>query len=297
MITIKSDHIIFKMTKDNKPAFTCHSGDVVTFFTLDCFSNKLIPEDSRLGVDNPRVSNPCTGPLFVEGALPGDTLKIEIIDIEVGETGVTIVGPNDGHIKNGLDDYEVIRVKIDNGDAKVTPVLSLPIEPMIGIIGVTPKEGYIPTALPGTHGGNMDCTQIKKGATVYLPVFIEGALLSIGDLHALMGDGEVGECGLEIEGRVDVKVSVISKVSKVGPIVSVDDKWITIASADTLQNASKDATNMMIDLLNDSGHIKLDTALILNLAANLKVCQICNRYKTVRMELSKECFLDQKIFD
>jgi len=297
MRTIKNDHIIFKMKKENKPALTCRSGDMVTFHTLDCFSNKLIPEESRLGVDNPRVSNPCTGPLFIKGALPGDTLKIEILDIEVGETGVTIVGPSDGHIENGLEDHEVIRVKVDNGYAEVTPTLSLPIEPMIGILGVAPKEGYIPTALPGTHGGNMDCTQIKKGAIVYLPVFVEGALLSIGDLHALMGDGEVGECGLEIEGKVVVKVSVLSQVSEVGPVVYVDDKWITIASADTLQKASEDATNMMIELLHRSGHSKMDTALILNLAANLKICQIVNRYKTARMELSKKYFLDKKIFD
>ncbi|MBI9011600.1 MAG: acetamidase/formamidase family protein [Clostridiales bacterium] len=295
--TFDNNHVVYRMAKDNKPALTCHSGEIIEIHTLDCFSNKLLPEGSRLGVDTLPNNNPCTGPLYIGDAYPGDTLKIEILDIVVGNLGVNLIGPSEVHVDNRLESYEVKRIPIIDGYAEVTPNLKLPVEPMIGVIGVSPKEGSLPTGLPGDHGGNMDCSQIKKGSTVYLPVFVEGALLSIGDLHALMGDGEIGGCGLEIEGKVVIQVTVVSDKTIPGPMVSIDDKWIIIASCNTLEEASVEATNRMLDLLIDFGGVnKEDASLILNLSGHLKICQLVNRLKTVRMELSKECFIDKKLF-
>lgn len=296
MKIIDSNHVVYRMTHDNKPALTCHSDEIIEFHTLDCFSNKLLAEGTRLGVDTLPNSNPCTGPLFIKSASPGDILKIEIIDIVVGDLGVNLIGPSEINIDNRLESYEVRRIPIVNGYAEITSNLKLPIEPMIGVIGGSPKEESLSTGLPGSHGGNMDCSQIKKGSTVYLPVYVEGALLSIGDLHALMGDGEIGGCGLEIEGKVVIQVTVISNKMIQGPIVSVDDNWITIASYKTLEEASIEATNMMLDLLIDHGGLnKKDASLILNLAGELKICQLVNRLKTVRMELSKTCFMNKDI--
>lgn len=290
MINIGTEYVVHKMSKENEPVAYCQSGDIVTFHTLDCFSNKLLPKGTKLGVDNPPQGNPATGPLYVQGAMPGDSLKVEIIDITVGPLGVSIIGSNIASFGNRLADTEIRRIPISGNMAKLTENLSLPIKPMIGVIGVSPQDSAIPTALPGVYGGNMDCSQIKKGAVLYLPVFTQGALLAIGDLHALMGDGEISECGLEIEGIVTVKVSVLPKTSRKAPALLVDSKWMTIASSKTLDEAAEEATYMMLQFLIDEvGMGAYDAAMIVSLCGNLVVCQKCNMYKTMRMELALDC--------
>lgn len=293
MINIGREHIIHTMSEENKPAAYCESGDVVTFQTYDCYGNKLLPENAIFGVDNPRLSNPATGPLFVKGAIPGDTLKVEILDILVGPLGVNVIGPSCECFINKLSEYEIRRMPVEGSLARLSNNLLVPIEPMIGVIGVAPKDTAIPTVLPGNHGGNMDCRQIKKGAVLYLPVFTEGALLALGDIHALMGDGEISENGLEIEGTAIVRISVLSGYKRKAPAVFVDNKWITIASRNTLDEAAEEATSMMYDFLIDEvGMDAYDAGLLLGLCSNLIVCQKCNMYKTVRMEFSLD-YLDQ----
>lgn len=290
MINISREYIIHTMSKENEPSAFCESGDIIAFQTFDCYGNKLLPENAKFGVDNPRLGNPATGPLFVKGAAQGDTLKVEIIDIIVGPIGINVIGPSCECLSNKLVEYEIRRIPIEGGIAKLSNNLSLPINPMIGVIGVAPLDSAISTYLPGNHGGNMDCSQIKKGAVLYLPVLTEGALLAMGDIHALMGDGEISENGLEIEGTAIVRVSVLPGLTRKAPAVCVDQKWMTIASCKTLDEAAEEATRMMYDFLIDEvGMEPYDAGLVLGLCGNLIICQKCNMYKTVRMELSLDC--------
>lgn len=286
MIIIKSENVVYKMSDKSEPVAYCESGDTVEFQTLDCFNNELLPKGAEYGVDNKSLGNPATGPLYIKGAKPGDTLKIEIIDILVGALGVNVIGPFSRGLKHKLTKYETKRIPVENGIAKFNDKLSMTIDPMIGVIGVAPAGEEISTIIPGVHGGNMDCRQIKKGAVLYLPVFAEGALLAIGDLHALMGDGEIGGCGLEIEGTVVVRVSILSDKKSTAPAVYVDGKWVAIASCKTLDEASEKATEMMLEfLINEVGMNDYDAGVLLSLCGNLVVCQKVNPNKTVRMEL------------
>ena len=295
MINVSREHIIHTMAKENEPSAYCQSGDIVAFHAFDCFGNKLLPGDAKFGVDNPPLGNPATGPLFVKGAEPGDTLKVEIMDILVGPIGINVIGPSIEGLRNRLVDFEIKRIPVEGNVAKLSDNLSIPIKPMIGVIGVAPLDNAMRTTLPGNHGGNMDCSQIKKGAVLYLPVLTEGALLAIGDIHALMGDGEISENGLEIEGTAIVRVSVLPGITRIAPAVCVDQKWITIASSKTLDEAAEDATSMMLDFLIDEvGMDPYDAGLILGLCGNLIICQKCNMYKTVRMELSLEYLAHMK---
>lgn len=248
MIHIRTENVVYSMSRDNKPTASCQSGDTVRFDTLDCFGNGLLASHAQLE-DLAPDCNPATGPLYVEGAKPGDTLKIEIVDILVGPLGVTLVGPSSEIFEKRLPKVEIRRIPVMDGLATLSPRLSLPIQPMIGVIGVAPEHEAIPTAVPGTHGGNMDCRKIQKGSTLYLPVFVDGALLSMGDLHALMGDGEVTECGLEIEGSVTVKITVLTGIKRTSPALLAEGNWITIASASTLDEASEMAVEAMLDFL------------------------------------------------
>lgn len=286
MIYIERNNMIHTMSKDNIPVAFAKSGDTVTFHTYDCFQNQLLPESTKIEVDAPSLNNPATGPLYVDGAMPGDTLKVEIIDILVGSLGIGASGPSLRCFSDMLKAFRIKRIKIENGMAEIFNNVFVPIEPMIGVIGVAPMESNIPTALPGNHGGNMDCKEIKKGAVLYLPVFTEGALLAIGDMHALMGDGEVCECGLEIEGTTIVKVSILPKTGRTSPAICVNDKWITIASCKTLDGAAEEATRMMFEfLIEEVGMDAYDAGMLLSLSGNLAVCQNCNIDKTMRMEL------------
>ena len=111
---------------------------------------------------------------------------------------------------------------------------------MIGVIGTAPEgEKGIPTITPGKHGGNMDCKKITAGSTLYLSVNVDGGLLSMGDIHALMGDGEVFICGLETAGEITVKISVLKNTKLPVPFLYSEGKVMTIQSAETLDKAGE----------------------------------------------------------
>lgn len=277
----------FKMSPHNENITLCESGDIVIFETLDCFSNSLLPESAVFGIDNPKYSNPATGPLHIKDARCGDTLKIEILDIKLGETGVFISGPVNKIFDDQVKTFKVNQINVVNEIVNLSSKLKVKSKPMIGIIGVATNE-EISTSLPGVHGGNLDCNDISKGSTVYLPVFVDGGLLVIGDLHGLMGDGEIGECGLEIEGTVTVKVTLIKGNSISSPRIETDDFIAIVGLGNTLEEACEHASKEMLKYLIEEVKIDKDeSSKILCLCGDLKICQIGNEIKTVVMKLPK----------
>lgn len=288
MITISKENYILSMSPTNEAVARIESGSTVVFETYDCFSNQITSEDhpfSSVGWDK---INPATGPLFIEGAQPGDTLKIEIQNIEIADKGVMAISPKLGALAGTITEEKTKIIDIENGMVKFTDKLELPIKPMIGVIGTAPKDEDIPTGTPKDHGGNMDCKRIMKGSTLYLPVNVEGGLLAMGDLHAVMGDGEVVICGLEIPGVVTVKVTVLKGQDYPLPFLVDDEHVMTIASAETLDEAAIKATKNMHSFLVDQ--LKMDeneAGMFLSIGADLKICQIVDPLMTSRMELPK----------
>lgn len=286
MMRIDKANHIFNMSISNAPAQFCHSGDIVKFETMDCFSNVFIAEGTEFGVDNPKNSNPATGPLYIYDCQIGDTLKIEILDIEVGEVGIFVNGPVNALFENYFEKFTINRIKVKNGVVKLSSHVVVPARPMIGVIGVA-TEGELSTGLPGIHGGNLDCNDICKGSTLYLPVFAEGGLLAIGDLHALMGDGEIGECGLEIEGMVTIRVTVLKGKRIAAPILETEDFIEIIGLGSTLEEASQNASRHMLDyMIQELNMSENDAAIRLCLCGNLKICQHVNSVKTVAMRMA-----------
>jgi amidase len=165
----------------------------------------------------------------------------------------------------------------------------LPVRPMIGVIGVAPSGAPVPTGTPGAHGGNMDCKRIVKGAVLYLPVFARGALFALGDLHAVMGDGEVAVCGLEIPGTVSVSFRVLKGGTLPLPLLKEGNELMTLGSAETLDEAASLATRNMQDFL--TGELRMErtaAAMLLSVEGELRICQIVDPLKTARMEISLE---------
>ncbi|MBE5993092.1 acetamidase/formamidase family protein [Lacrimispora sp.] len=289
MKTITRNYITHILSKDNPPCGRIRAGETVTFETYDCFTNQFLPEEATFENVVRKPGNPATGPLFIEGAMPGDMLKIDILDIVLGPVGVVMLGPGSGSEKEFFSQKTLKRIPVIDGFAHYSEQLKLPITPMIGVIGVAPGGDGVSTITPMDHGGNMDCTQIRKGVTLYLPVFTEGALLSLGDFHAIMGDGEVEDCGLEIEGKAVLRVDVVKNRNCVPyPMIETSEKLITIASAEDVEAAWRKAVRQMYDFLKEKiGLDDKDAGMLLTMAGDLVICQTVNPMKTVRMEFPR----------
>jgi amidase len=274
------------MDKTNAPAAYVKDGETVIFETLDCFGGQLTSEDQKMGGLDWSDINPATGPLYVEGAKAGDVLKVEILTIELADHGVMIHSA--GERVTGLSATgEVTKIlPIENGCARFNDKLSFPLQPMIGVIGTAPAGEGIPTGTPGAHGGNMDCTRIGAGTTLYLPVNVDGALLAMGDMHAVMGDGEIGVSGLEIPGSVTLRLTVENRFYVPFPVVFNEDRVYAVASAETLDESCEKASENLYQFIVQVGGVPVEDAVaLMTIAADLHVCQMVNQLRTACMSI------------
>jgi amidase len=287
-VEIAKDHLIYALSPDNPPIARVQDGETVTFHTCDCFEDQINRADQDFGeLDWERI-NPATGPVYVEGAEPGDLLAVHIEHIELADRGVMTTGPNLGVLGDELTANVIRMIPIEAGNAIFSPDLSLPLRPMIGVIGTAPAAEAIACGTPGHHGGNMDCKRITAGACLILPVNVPGALLAMGDLHATMGDGEVAVCGVEIAGSVTVRLEVLKDKTWPAPMIVNDDAVITIASELTLDDAATcSVKNMVRWLESECGMDTEEATFLLSAAGDLRVCQVVDPLKTCRFELPR----------
>lgn len=281
------NHLIYAMSRHNPPVAFVESGETVVFETCDCFSDQITSPTMTLDrLDWDRI-NPATGPLFIQGALPGDTLEIFIEDIVINTQAAMVSGPGMGLGGDHLLTNRVRILPVRGHSLCFSETLSLPVNPMIGVIGTAPAEEPVSNGTPGPHGGNMDTKVIAKGATLYLPVAVEGALLAMGDLHAAMGDGEISVCGGEIAGEVTVQVRVIKGQPYPLPFLTDKDNVYTIHSAETLDRAADQAAKSMVAHLESKGMDPHDALSLLSLTGNLQVSQVVDPLKTARFAFPK----------
>lgn len=283
---------VLSLAPQHAPTITVASGTVLTVETLDCFSDTITSEDqlfSSIGWDQ---VNPATGPIAVEGARPGDVLKVEILDIVTGDRGTMTTHPDYGAVPGSVVE-RTRRIDVLDGRVQFSPTVSFPVEPMIGVIGTAPADAGVPTGTPGAHGGNMDCKRITIGSTVYLPVAVDGANLALGDVHAAMGDGEVAVCGLEIAATVTLRVSVVHAPALPTPFVTTDDAVMAIVSRPTLDAAAHDAASRLQDwLVSVTDLDPTDALMLLSLVGDLRICQVVDPEVTVRMEVRRDVLAD-----
>lgn len=285
MYKVTSKNVVYKMSAKNAPAIEVEDNAQILFETYDCFENQIQSEDTVFEkLDWDRI-NPATGPVFIRGAEPGDTIAVKIEDIRIAAQGVMSTGPDLGVLGDRLKKNIIKILPIVNGEAIFSDKIKLPVKPMIGVIGTAPKTEEISCGTPGLHGGNMDSKVIGTGATVYLPVEVPGALLALGDLHAVMGDGEVSVCGVEVPGEVTVTVSIIKGRPFKLPVVKTGEAIYTIASEKSLDDAAVTATKNMVDLLVSKGIAEGEAIALLSAGGNLQVCQVVDPLKTARFEL------------
>ncbi|MEG0662719.1 MAG: acetamidase/formamidase family protein, partial [Anaerovoracaceae bacterium] len=244
--------------------------------TMDCFSNKLTSEnitmaDLDYGYD---VANPAAGPVYIKDAKPGDVLVVDILDIQVADEGTIATGAGCGPLSDDME-LRTKKIKIVDGVAQFNGV-KFPIDPMIGVIGTAPDGERVIDGYPGNHGGNMDSKKIKKGARVYFPVRVPGALFQLGDIHATMGDGELCGTGIEIPAKVLVKVSLIHDFELNWPVTETHTHWYVNACAqefnEALVNGSRELQRL---IMNSTGWDKTDTYMYMSVQSDVEVNQGC----------------------
>lgn len=234
--------LCYTIGKDNKPKLKIDPGETVFVETEDAMSGQIRKKDDRRDYKKIPGANPNSGPIYINNAEPGDTLIVEIKDIKprIGQASI-FIWPGWflylGHVPTDITMSDFLKVKIPEKvrilkikDGKVYfDKMALPYNPMIGTIGTAPSTDAVSTFLPGPHGGNMDIPCITTGATLYLPVMVKGALLHLGDVHAVQGDAELCGQAAEMPAEVTVKIDLIKNKSIDWPRVENKDYIMTLA--------------------------------------------------------------------
>lgn len=279
--------IIYEFNKDNAPTKKIASGTTIRIETYDCFQNQIQSAETKVEAIDWDKINPATGPIYIEDAMPGDILKVNIEKIEIGEQGVMVVGPDLGIMGHRIEQMESKIMPIENEQVLFNE-LALPLNKMIGVIGVAPASEGVNCGTPGAHGGNMDNKMVEEGATLYFPVFTEGALFSLGDFHAAMGDGEVSVSGIEVPGAATVTLEVIKGESLEHPMLENEEVFTQIASAETVDEAIKIATREMIERIVEKSNLPMsEITMLMSAVGQAEICQIVDPLMTARFVVPK----------
>src|SRR5215210_1771525 len=301
-----ADDVHFTGDEGREPVMTVESGDTVVVHTRDVSDNQITPESSTEDIDRldwDRVY-PLAGPIAVEGAEPGDTLAVEVLDLHTEGWGWTAILPGLGLLAEDFADAYLRVFDISDGQFARLENAAIPLDPFLGTMGVCPAgAAEQPVMPPGTFGGNMDTRQLHQGTTLYLPVQVSGALFSTGDAHGCQGDGEVCVTGLEAPMYASLRFTLEKKRELPSPqyrtapgsLTSRVDHgaWYgtTGVGPDLFVN-SQNAVRAMIDHITGRTSLSREDAYLLcSLCVDLKISEIVDAGEYVVSALLPEVVL------
>jgi acetamidase/formamidase len=271
------------------PVLEIESGETVSLECRDASGGGITAASTAADiptVDMTKV-NPVTGPVFVKGAQPGDTLVVEILELVSADWGWTAIIPGFGLLADEFPDpwLNISTVDPDAHTVRFLDDVTLPFAPFPGTIGVAPAEpGRHSVLPPSTHGGNIDVKHLRVGATLHLPIGVPGALFSVGDTHAAMGDAEV--CGTAVETAMAITVRLsVRKRTIPAPQFQLPAGQLSDAERSSyhvctgvgpdLMQAARDATRATIDhIVETYGHTRRQAYAIASVAADLRIHEI-----------------------
>jgi amidase len=285
------------------PVLHIQPGDTVTTWSVDAGGRDASGKVRSLG------GNPLTGPFYIEGAKPGDTLEVKLLKVRLNRDWA---GSGKGVMSNAVTPWYIRDVKEDKNLeprwtlekdsavlSKATPALKnfrVPLKPMLGCVGVAPRAGdVINTRDSGAHGGNMDYNQIQEGTTVYLPVNHPGALLFVGDGHAAQGDGELTGDALETSMNIEFQVDVIQNKSIGMPYAENDEHLMMIGIGGSLDQALQSATTAMARWLEKEYKLtSAETAVVLGFALRYDIADLVGTQVSIVAKLPKRTLAQLK---
>jgi acetamidase/formamidase len=291
-----------------EPRLRIAPGDRVHMECVDSSGAQVRPGmsvEEYLRIDRGRI-HALTGPIFVEGAEPGDVLQVDVVEVAHKGWGWSSVVEGLGFLKGRFWEPYLFHWQLAGAVSESLAPARVPLRPFCGVMGVAPAEdGEFRTRPPGVFGGNMDVRELCSGATLYLPVLNRGALFSAGDAHAAQGDGEVCINGIECPADVTLAFHLHKQRALPGPLVESGpsrepggEEWIVVESATDAVAAARAATSRMIDLLAARwGFSDVHAYLLCSVAMNLRLSQVVNEPMfTVSAAISKRLLPARKFF-
>jgi amidase len=276
MLRLTREQIVYSFDKAHPPVAAIDPGAEVCFETWDARTGTIASDRDLLARPHPKGPNPATGPVLVRGAEPGDALIVEILEIGLASRGYTGIRPGQGVLGHRITEYRTKLLDIVDGMVLFSDRIRFPVRPMVGVIGTAPAGAGVGNLHPGPHGGNMDHNDVRVGARVFLSVFVPGALLALGDVHAVMGDGEISITALEICGEVRVRVDLAKGERLARPRIELPDAWVTTGDGPQALDAIRMACEEMAELLGRRLGLDLAEAyMLLSLRGNVRVSQCC----------------------
>jgi amidase len=236
------DHLI-------PPVLEVDPSSTVRFDTCDDTWDRLAAGATREDVEP--TFNPVTGPVAVTGVRPGDAVRVEIVAVDL-ERAWAVWMPGFGPLGDRTERVRVAQAPIEEDRVRLGPDLTVPLEPMIGCIGLAPASGEASTVRPVYRtGGNLDLRELSPGAVLWLPAEVDGGLLSLGDLHAAMGQGEPTFVSIEATGSATVSIDVDRGRKLTSPRLRVGAETICVGMGETHADAKQDAIDQAFALLTD----------------------------------------------
>jgi acetamidase/formamidase len=290
------------------PRLTIAPGDTVHMECVDSSGAQVHPGMTLaefLEIDRGRI-HALTGPIFVQGAEPGDVLQVDVVEIAHKGWGWSSVITGLGFLKERFKEPYLLHWELDEAVSRSLAPAVVPLKPFCGVMGVAPAEdGEFRTRPPGIFGGNMDVRELSSGSTLYLPVLNHGALFSAGDAHAAQGDGEVCINGIECPVDATLRFQLHKQRPLLGPLVEAGKRpiaepeaWVVVESCPDAVAAARAATSRMIDLLVAQwGFSDVHAYILCSVAMNLRMSQVVNEPMfTVSASLQKQILPARKLF-
>jgi amidase len=286
-----------------KPVATVKRGDIIDTRTFDCFGNVIQkPGDTLAKI---KGDNPLTGPFYVEGAEPGDTLAVKILDLTVdSDQGVGALAPGFGAL-NATSYTPMLHAPVPekiwfyaidraNNEATFSALDSkfqtrIPLHPFLGCLGVAPALEARSSVVPAEHGGNMDAPEASAGNTAYFPVTVRGALLYLGDGHAQMGDGEIAGTAIEVPMHARLQVDVIKGQKIAWPRFENSREIMALGAYRPLDDALRIAfTELIAWIHHETGLSELDAYQLLSQVAKIHVTEMVDPNYVVIASIDKK---------
>ena len=280
------EHHIYVLDAKASPAITIDSGEELMVETWDAFEGIRDPA----ALEERALRGAATGPIYVKGAQPGDALKIDFISItpKAAEGAIHLVRPGKGFLEADFTKPYPTIIAIKDGHAVLPSGLRLPLAPSLGVVATTPTYIQNTASDSGPYGGDIDMKELVAGSTLYLPVFVPGGMLVMGDCHAVVGDGAVAGSGAECSADTHIRVTVEKGVNIAGPRALTPDYFVVLSHGKELGPAMKQAVQNMVDfLVREKGIAPYDAYSLLSLAGDVRVSRTFRPISPVKMMLSR----------
>lgn len=239
----------YEFSRHVAPRLRIAPGETVVVDSEDAFSGQIRTNDDRRDKSKKPYGNPMTGPIFIEGAEPGDALVVTIHSIEptIGQCATRTSDPRQLTEWLGDDCPHGVHVcPIKDGQIHWSDTLAIPYQPMLGCLGTAPAHGVPGTGPAGPHGGNMDIIETRPGAKVWFPVFVPGALFYVGDAHAAMGHGELTASGLEMPATSTLTFDLVKNKKLAGVRIETPDEIATVVTGCPMERSIAEAYARLI---------------------------------------------------